>query len=171
MLASQLADAMHDSEFMTAKEKAQVLKVWESFLRSLLEPDSGEKVLTDGGYLPPNKFRRFTKALYEHLHQRCGFIAHYDRAGFFAEYFLDPEDTIRFLRQFDRDHGRGSVEYEGVDWWLKGDCTDINNAMIDVFGEYKAALYEMLRAQAKAKDIAKAQALLAKHGVILKGMA
>ena len=170
MLVSQLADAMHDSEFMTAKEKAQVLKAWESFLRNHLEPDSGENVLTERGYLPTNKFRRFTKALYEHLHQHCSFIAHYDRAGFFAEYFVNPEDTIRFLGQFDRDHGCGSVEYGGADWWLKGDCADINNAMTDVFTGYKAALYKMLQAQAMGKDIAKAQALLAKHGIALTGV-
>ena len=58
-----------DTNFMTAKEKAQVLRQWERFLK--------------GGC----QAKDFTEALYHHLMQHCMFIAHYDRGGFYATYF------------------------------------------------------------------------------------
>lgn len=168
MLSRELTESMHDTEFMTSKEKAQVLKQWDSFLRGLLEPDEGSVPTDYGGVLPKKKFGRFTKALYHHLSQHCEFIAHYDRAGFFAEYFLNPEDTIRFLGQFDADTGFTSVEY-GMDLWVKDShYADVNRAMCDILAPLKADLYARLEAQAKANDLAKAQALLAKHGLTIQ---
>ena len=159
---------MHDSEFMTAKEKALVLKQWGSFLRGLLETDE-ERVLTDRGFLPKKQFRRFTETLYRHLNLHCEFIAHYDRAGFFSAYFVNPEDTIRFLGQFDAGTGFKSVEY-GLDFWVNDPrYSDVNRAMCDVFATMKEKLYAELRERARASDLAKARTLLAKHGLAIQG--
>ena len=59
------------------------------------------------------RFAHFTKRLYEHLHLHCSFIAHYNRLGFYAEYFERGEDTARFLSQFDSRGDCRSVEYGG----------------------------------------------------------
>ncbi|MCX5653763.1 MAG: hypothetical protein NTY65_03820, partial [Planctomycetota bacterium] len=57
-----------DAEFMTAGQKGLVLKDWERFLRHGLRQS------------------HFTRRLYQHLHLHCGFIAHYNIHGFYAEY-------------------------------------------------------------------------------------
>jgi hypothetical protein len=94
---------------------------------------------------------RFTKPLYNHLIQHCSFIAHYNQGGFYGTYFEDPEDTMRFIKQFDKEHGCISVEY-GMTYWLNNDdYRDINTAMVEVMEPYKGALY--LRMKRKAKDI------------------
>jgi len=100
-----------DSEFLSAREKWLVLRHWVRFLKHGL------------------RFADFTRRLYEHLHLHCSFIAHYDRAGFYATYFERGEDAMRFLSQFDqRGEGR-SVEYGGT-WWLSGEYADLNQAMV-----------------------------------------
>jgi hypothetical protein len=40
---------------------------------------------------------KFTKALYNRLSMSFGFIAHYDKAGYCAEFFTRTEDKARFL--------------------------------------------------------------------------
>ena len=137
------------TKFMTAQEKKRVLQAWESFLKSGCRPES------------------FTKALYHHLMQNCMFIAHYDRGGFYETYFANGEDTAHFLTQFDRSKGCVSVEY-GMDIWLRGDYADINNAMVDLAARYIPVLTQQARNRQKQADIARARALLAKHGIALK---
>jgi len=118
---------------MSAEEKEKVLKDWQRFIESDF-----------------NK-ARFTKPLYNHLIQHCSFIAHYNQGGFYGTYFEDPEDTMRFIKQFDKDKGCISVEY-GMTYWLNNDdYRDINTAMVEVMEPYKGALY--LRMKRKAKDI------------------
>jgi hypothetical protein len=91
---------MKSTRFMTAEEKGKVLKDWQRFIESDFS------------------MAKFTKSLYDHLIQHCSFIAHYNRHGFYSSYFEDPEDTMRFLKQFDKDFACKSVEY-GMDYWLK----------------------------------------------------
>ena len=140
-----------DSEFLSAMEKALILKQWKRFIE--------------------NGFRQedFTKRIYDHLHLHCSFIAHFSREGFFGTYFERPEDTIRFVRQFDSDFGFKSVEY-GALWWIQGDYADVNNAMCQIMSGFKAELYERLQAEARANDIARAEALLAKHDIKVRGL-
>ncbi len=59
---------LHDTEFMTAKDKALVLKQWERFLKNGLRQQD------------------FSDRLYKHLSLHCMFIAHFDRYGFYATY-------------------------------------------------------------------------------------
>ena len=135
-----------DTQFMSAREKALVLKTWVRFLpKGLL-------------------FEDFTDRLYKHLSLHCSFIAHYDRAGFYAEYFERGEDTIRFLSQFDKRGECRSVEY-GATWWLQGDYEDVNRAMIEEAAKYIPALAEKAQVTQRDADVAQARALLAKHGL------
>src|SRR5437016_10979051 len=103
--------AFRDAEFMRARDKELVLKAWLRFLKNGL------------------RFEDFSKRLYEHLHLHCSFIAHYDRAGFYAEYFERGEDTARFLSQFDKRGECRSVEY-GWTLWLDGKYADLNRALV-----------------------------------------
>jgi hypothetical protein len=140
--------AFCDGQFMSAREKALVLKAWLRFLKNGL------------------RFEDFTKRLYEHLHLHCSFIAHYNRAGFYAEYFERGEDTAQFLSQFDgRGEGR-SVEY-GWAWWLQGDYADLNQTMIDEGTKYIPSLMEKARQSGRDADLAEARRLLGKHGLQL----
>lgn len=140
---------LKDSEFLSAKEKATILRQWKRFIEK--------------GF----RFEDFTKELYKHLTLHCSFIAHFDKGGFYNTYFEHPEDTIRFLQQFDADFAFKSVEYGGV-WWMQGEYADINKAMCDILEPHKTALYEKLIAKARENDILKARQLLAKHGLTIR---
>ncbi len=136
--------AFSDSEFMSAREKALVQKAWVRFLKNGLREED------------------FSDRLYKHLINHCGFIAHYSRAGYYATFFENGEDTIRFLSQFDKRGECRSVEY-GASWWLNGDYEDLNGAMIEEASRYIPSLLEQASAKAKI-DLAEAQRLAARHG-------
>ncbi len=138
-----------DSQFVSAREKRNIIRDWERFVKNGL------------------KFHHFTKALYLHLTLRCMFIAHFDRGGFYSTYFADPEDTIRFLHQFDIDFGFRSVEYGMTLWVEDSDCRDVNRAMCEIVVPLKASLYEQLSKESTKKDLEKARLLLEKHGLQL----
>ena len=140
---------MKDTQFMTAKEKTATLKAWETFLKYGC------------------KREHFTKALYHHLMQHCSFIAHYDINGFYCEYFERGDDTVKFLSQFDKAKGCLSVEY-GYDYWLGGDYSDINPAMVDIAARYIAGLVTQFQNNQEDSDLAHARALLARHGIEVK---
>lgn len=112
-------------EFMTADEKALVLRAWRAFVAS--------------------EFTRvkFTKRLYRHLMQHCGFIAHFNLNGFYNYYFGPGRfaQEKHFIKQFDR----GASEKYDADYWLRGDYADINRAMVDVMTEAAPGLLADLR--------------------------
>ena len=137
--------AFRDAEFMSAREKALVLKAWVRFLKNGLRRED------------------FSDRLYTHLINHCGFIAHYSRTGYYATYFENGDDTTRFLSQFDKRGDCLSVEY-GKSWWLHGDYEDLNRAMIEEAFGYVPALMEQASRKAKEADLAEAQRLAAKHG-------
>jgi hypothetical protein len=72
-------EMLKDSKFMTADQKRKVLRQWDKFI--------------EGGF----SFHLFTDAIYQHLNLHCGFIAHYNRAGFHSTYWNG--DFIAFVRQ------------------------------------------------------------------------
>lgn len=131
-----------DAEFMTSREKTQVLRDWERFIESGFER------------------RRFTERLYKHLTLHCSFIAHYNIAGFYDVYFAEKKNTGRFIDQFTSGI---SSEY-GMDYWLKGSYEDINNAMCEVMRKYSPDLKKILAGEIEKEDIAAAKGLLTKHG-------
>lgn len=141
---------MKDVTFMTAKEKQKVLRHWRQFLQSGLSKD------------------KFTKDLYEHLIMHCSFIAHYDLHGFYSTYFVEGEDTVRFLSQFDNRNGvPKSVEYGMNYCYTDPDYNDINSAMCQIASLYIPGLVEKARQEQTQLDILRAKALLAKHGISL----
>ena len=136
--------AFRDAEFMSAREKALVLKAWVRFLKKGLREED------------------FSDRLYKHLHLHCGFIAHYDRAGFYASYFENGEVTSRFLSQFDKRGECRSVEYGGA--WGNGEYEDLRRAIIDEASGYIPTLMEQASGNARESDLAEARRLAAKHG-------
>ena len=140
--------AFRDAEFLIAREKALVLKAWVRFLKNGLREED------------------FSDRLYTHLINHCSFIAHYNRAGFYAEYFERGEDTAQFLSQFDARGECRSVEY-GWTLWLQGDYADLNQAMIDEGTKYIPSLMEKARQSGRDADLAEARRLLGKHGLQL----
>ncbi|MFA5859757.1 MAG: hypothetical protein WC955_11915 [Elusimicrobiota bacterium] len=155
-----------DVEFMSADEKSKVLKDWDKFWEEIT--NSYDKTYTDKyGNTLPLPFSKFTDKLYQHLHLHCSFIAHYDRHGFYSTYFESPEDTVKFVKQFDVDLGCVSIEYGGS-YWLNGDYSDLNNAMCEVMNKYKTVLYEKLCSQQKQEELLQAQQLAAKWGYAVK---
>jgi len=143
---------------MTTREKQLVLRQWQTFLKYGC------------------KWEHFTDTLYGHLTLHCSFVAHYDKRGFYADYFTSGDDRARFLSQFDKRNakwgGAGceippSVEY-GMTDWARGDYADINLVMIEVASEYIPSLIAESKARQREADIAKAEALLDKYGIKLQ---
>ena len=58
-----------DSKWLSADEKRKVLKQWTAFVKN--------------GF--PETL--FTRSIYEHLHLHCGYIAHYNKQGYYGEYW------------------------------------------------------------------------------------
>ena len=114
-----------DVPFMTAAEKQKVLNAWSRLIKTVLESDEEEKW-----------WNAFNDSLYQHLHMHCGFIAHYDRRGFFATYFNDGEESIRFFEHFKELY------------YSSQDHIDINQAMTDALKPHLEALYEKFRGDA-----------------------
>ncbi len=143
---------LHDTKFMSAAEKQQVLKHWEAFLKRGLEK------------------QHFTKALYHHLMQHCSFIAHYDIHGFYATYFENGDDTLHFLSQFDTRKGiPRSIEYGMTYWLTDADYYDVNTEMCRIAFPYIPALELQAKNSQRHADLAHAEALLKKHGVSIPG--
>lgn len=138
---------LKDAEFMTAKEKANVLKQWTLFMKSGCAKE------------------KFTKPIYKHLTLHCSFIAHYDIHGFYGCYFTEPENTIKFLTQFDTRGDMKSVEYGWTSWLTDREYNDINSEMCRIATVYIPAMTKQLSLVQEKRDIARAEALLAKHGL------
>lgn len=133
-----------DVQFMSAAQKTTTLRAWVRFLKSGL------------------RFEQFTKTLYDHLIQHCGFIAHYSRIGFYSHYFEAGDSTALFLSQFDPRGPCASVEYGGC-FWLSGEYEDINRAMIAEGDALIPSLIESAHRRQKATDMALATALLSRY--------
>lgn len=137
---------MQSSASMSAVEKGKVLQAWDRFLKSGLKQSA------------------FTKELYRHLSNRCSFIAHFDRDGFYARYFSEPNDrTILFLQQFDPSRAGLSAERGDLEWLRSAAAADLNGAMRQVAGKYVEGLLRKTYKAIRERDVATAHALLAKH--------
>lgn len=116
---------------MSEKEKEAVLRDWKRFVKGDFDR------------------RYFTKRLYDHLHIHCSFIAHFNIHGFYVTYFENPERTLEFLKQFDRDYGYKSIEYGNTYWFTSEDYHDLNSEMAYSMEPYKAKIYADLKRKTK----------------------
>lgn len=150
-LISEATVIMKDTKFTTAREKRKVLRQWTLFLTHGLSR------------------HYFAKSLYEHLTQHCAFIAHYDINGFYDTYFEEPEDSIKFLSQFDnRDGTPMSIEYGWIaDWYHEEGYHDINAEMCRIARKYIPDLVKKCETDQEDKDITRAKLLMAKHGIYI----
>lgn len=135
-----------DTQFMSAAEKLSVARQWERFLKHLALQ----------GYAGQDGFTLFLKGLYNHLHLHCGYVAHFDRHGFFVTYFTDPADSAGFIGPWvDGDTLYGMMpEYQ-----------DIGEYMVSVARKYGVEILDKAQAVVRSREIALARRLLAKHGV------
>ena len=99
------------TKWSTAQDKATFANQFVRFVRS----DFAE--------------RQFTEKFYQRLSNLFGFIAHYNRAGFYETFFTTTTDKVRFLEatlrwSFGGDPAWtfGDVE-EALQQWLKADGT------------------------------------------------
>jgi len=115
------------TEFMGTKDKKAVLRDWQRFIK--------------GGF--DRKY--FTEKLYDHLHLHCSFIAHFNINGFYGTYFENPEHTLEFLKQFDRDYGYKSIEYGSKYWFTNEDYHDLNSELANSLEPYKSKIYAGLK--------------------------
>ncbi len=98
----------------------------------------------------------------------CSFIAHYDLAGFYETYFVEGDDTVHFLEQFDRSRGCRSIEI-GMDYWFDSEgYRDINGRMVEIAAKYIPALTQLAESRQRKRDITLAELLLAKHGLKIR---
>ncbi|MEK6880551.1 MAG: hypothetical protein AABY22_13120 [Nanoarchaeota archaeon] len=75
-------------------------KQFESFV-ICLKTDLKENYIDRYGNELPKPFKFFTKAIYEELNLNNGFIAHYDRLGFYNTYFNGNLEYFKvFLHHF-----------------------------------------------------------------------
>jgi len=92
----------------------------------------------------------FPNTFYTRLSMCFGFIAHYDRSGFYSTYFTQPADTVEFLKAVLEHpcYGDPAWTYSDVERaiqeWLKttGVC---------VLNEVRAYAGEVLEAQERAE--------------------
>jgi len=126
--------ALKDAKFLSANEKLLILKQWQRFITSGFNP------------------QKFTEKLYDHLHLHCGFIAHYDRSGFYYTYWND--ELIRFSTRNNCDIVPAPLTFYEWESFLKnfsiwGEYTDINVAMMVVLHYELSELIEKLIEEVK----------------------
>lgn len=93
------------------------------------------------------------KALYDFLHIRSGFIAHYNIHGF-REYYENLSGMIDLLEELLRHH------YE----WGVGSYTDIGNALKAIAREMLPVVRAEAEEEKRQQELATLQKLATKHG-------
>jgi len=125
---------MSDGQFLSAGDKQKILKQWKTFVHSGVQPE------------------KFTKSIYNHLHLNCGFIAHYDRSGFYYTYWND--EVVRFSEKNGYETVPAPKTFFEWERFLKafsiwGEYSDINLAMIVVLWDELRMMKDRLISEAK----------------------
>jgi len=83
------------------------------------------------GIIEDRDITRLRRSLYEFLHLRCGFIAHYSLDGFIHEY-SEPEDFLRFCEHL-RNNGLEIHQCDTTDDYNYGyTAEEVKEAMSDI---------------------------------------
>jgi len=132
-----------DAQYMTAKDKETVLKHWKKFII--------------------NSFQRkdFTKQLYNHLIQHCGYIAHFNMEGFYSVYFSSPLGTKTFVEDFSVG---GEYKYIQGERWLP-DYKDIGEKMDEFLEIHKGRIKLRCAKEICENDLEIARNILKKYNI------
>lgn len=151
---------MKDTKFMKAKEKELTVKQFKRFVKSLIE-DRGKVFVDKYNNELDLTFTYFTKRVYEHLHLHFGFIAHYDRLGFYGTYFNgDVKDLKTFLSHF--------IDLETKEikpYFYTDEYADINTAFSEVLQEKICDLLPIFNKETTDKDVLMIKTLMFKHNI------
>jgi hypothetical protein len=131
---STMPETMTDTKFLSAEGKKYILRQWKTFIKSGFNPG------------------RFTETIYDHLHLHCGFIAHYNRSGFYYTYWND--EVIRFAADNSYEPVPAPKVFYEWERFLKafdirGEHSDINTAMMIVLENGLSDLIRRLIDEAK----------------------
>ena len=125
---------MSDGQFLSAGDKQKILKQWKTFVHTGFQPE------------------KFTKSIYNHLHLHCGFIAQYDRSGFYYTYWND--EVVRFSWKNGYETVPAPKTFFEWERFLNafsiwGDYADINLAMMVVLWDELRMMKDRLISEAK----------------------
>ena len=139
-----------NTKFMMAIEKEKVVKQFDHFIKTLI------KNLGDNDKC----FRAFTKGIYEHCHLHCGFIAHYNRHGFYQTYFgsQNIDDLKNFINHF-------IDKYDEINVDCSVDYKDIGEEMAKIIIENSEQLVEKFGRQTESDDRETITFLMKKHNI------
>lgn len=98
---------MKNSQYLTADEKVKILTAFHRFIKSNF------------------KKTQFTQGLYQYLSTHFGFIAHYDKNGFYEVRF---EDSIGRVTTFQKISDAGPMNFKDEN---TSGCADLNLAILD----------------------------------------
>jgi hypothetical protein len=136
-----------DERFLKASEKRLILHSWKVF------PKHGCQL------------SHFTERFYNHLIQRCCFIAHYDLRNFYSVYFdQGSRQTQKFFDQFDPTKPGQSAEGRDLFWLNYPTGADLNRAMRESAAPYITRLRFQFSETERETDLAIATQLAAKWG-------
>lgn len=116
--------------FMTAYEKLKVAKAWERFLRGRC---SGNPEYAADGF--PKCPAAWSACLYDHFHQHLGYIAHYDRHGFYEAQWRSPDDFIRNVEMLASNRTNSGPLHSGA-WGVGVDYEDLGIWIVKVAKAY-----------------------------------
>jgi hypothetical protein len=129
-----MPETMTDTRFLPADGKRLILKQWKTFIKSGFNPG------------------RFTETIYDHLHLHAGFIAHYNRSGFYYTYWND--EVIRYAADNGYEPAPAPKVFYEWERFLKafdirGEYRDINTAMMIILENELTGMIKKLTNEAK----------------------
>ncbi len=119
-------------KYMDLAEKSRVIRNWKALLVHIVSNGCGRE-------MP----KCFTEALYEHLMQNCGHIAHYDRHGFWDAQLGSGSRALRFFS-----------ELAGTMSFTLQDYRDINAALLLTVWPVRASLIGRLAGDRRTEAVA-----------------
>lgn len=106
---------LSSTEFMTKEEKMKVITHFQKFLSSGCDEGA------------------FTKALYQHLHLHCGFIAHYNISGFYESRFCGLDNVKMTLDGIIRSASHCNQDYADINACLAEIASDFYESIISQY--------------------------------------
>jgi len=138
------AEQFTATKFASAEDKAKGLSALVSFIQAGF-PES-----------------KFTRRVYDVLHLHMfGHIAHYNQAGFYAEWFASPESQLEWLRYAARGGAFGAGMGDPAHTW-----SDVETVLVEwVRASGLVHRYEgIVEGQTRSRELAQLAYLQAKYG-------